>query len=73
VGAGRVTVYAEPADEGGVVCSVKDDGSGFDPAMAVEGMGLARSVRGRLDEVGGRVEVDSAPGWGTEVRLWVPS
>jgi signal transduction histidine kinase len=72
-GAGRVTVYAEPADDGGVVCSVKDDGSGFDPAVAVEGMGLARSVRGRLDEVGGRVEVDSAPGWGTEVRLWVPS
>jgi signal transduction histidine kinase len=72
-GAGRVTVYAEPADDGGVLCSVKDDGSGFDPAHAVEGMGLARSVRGRVAEVGGRVEVDSAPGWGTEVRLWVPS
>ena len=71
-GASRVTVYAEPADEGGVACSVKDDGSGFDTTTAVEGMGLARSVRGRVAEVGGRVEVDSAPGWGTEVRLWVP-
>jgi signal transduction histidine kinase len=72
-GAGRVTVYAEPADEGGVACSVKDDGTGFDPATATEGMGLTRSIRGRVAEVGGRVEVDSAPGWGTEVRLWVPS
>ena len=71
--AGRVTVYAEPADEGGVACSVKDDGTGFDPSAAMEGMGLARSVRGRVAEVGGRVEVDSAPGRGTEVRLWVPS
>ncbi len=71
--AGRVTVYAEPADEGGVACSVKDDGTGFDPSAAIEGMGLARSVRGRVAEVGGRVEVDSAPGRGTEVRLWVPS
>ena len=72
-GAGRVTVYAEPADEGGVSCSVKDDGAGFDPATVREGMGLARSVRGRVAEVGGRVEVDSAPGRGAEVRLWVPS
>jgi signal transduction histidine kinase len=72
-GAGRVTVYAEPADDGGVTCSVKDDGTGFDPATAVEGMGLTRSVRARVVEVGGRVEVDSTPGWGTEVRLWVPS
>jgi signal transduction histidine kinase len=71
--AGRVTVYAEPADEGGVACSVKDDGTGFDPAAVGEGMGLARSIRGRVAEAGGRVEVDSAPGRGTEVRLWVPS
>jgi signal transduction histidine kinase len=52
---------------------VKDDGTGFDPATAREGMGLSRSVRGRVADVGGRVEVDSAPGRGTEVRLWVPS
>jgi signal transduction histidine kinase len=70
--AGRVTVYAEPVDEGGVLCSVKDDGTGFDPATVREGMGLTRSVRGRLAEVGGRVEVESSPGRGAEVRLWVP-
>jgi signal transduction histidine kinase len=66
-----VTVYAEPDGEGGVFCSVKDDGHGFDGAP--EGVGLGRSVRGRIGEVGGRVEVDGNPGRGTEVRLWVPA
>ncbi|HEY8524159.1 MAG TPA: ATP-binding protein [Acidimicrobiales bacterium] len=71
-GAGTVTVYAEPAD-GAVFCSVKDDGTGFDPAATPEGEGLRRSVRGRIAEVGGRVEVDGRPGRGTEVRCWVPT
>jgi signal transduction histidine kinase len=70
-GATTVTVFAEPAD-GAVFCSVKDDGSGFDPAETTEGEGLRRSVRGRIAEVGGRVEVDGRPGRGTEVRCWVP-
>ena len=59
-------------DDGGVFCSVKDDGSGFDPATTPEGVGLSRSIRGRMAEVGGRVEVPSAPGQGTEVVLWLP-
>lgn len=72
-GAGRVTIYVESEDEGGAVfCSVKDDGRGFDPAHTVEGQGLSRSIRARMAEVGGRVEVSSAPGRGTEVRLWLP-
>jgi signal transduction histidine kinase len=25
-----------------------------------------------MEEVGGRVDIDSRPGSGTEVRLWVP-
>jgi signal transduction histidine kinase len=67
-----VTVFAEPAD-GGLFCSVKDDGSGFDAAAVAEGVGLARSIRGRIGEVGGRVEVDGNPGRGAEVRCWVPA
>src|SRR5207247_8542360 len=70
--AGRVTVYVEPVESGGVFCSVKDDGAGFDAVGVTEGVGLSRSIRGRLAEVGGRVEVDSRPGSGTEVRLWLP-
>lgn len=68
----RVTVYAEPSDDGGLFCSVKDDGSGYDTAAVPDGVGLSRSVRGRMAEVGGRAEVASAPGFGTEVRLWLP-
>ncbi len=66
------TVYVEAADQGGLFCSIKDDGHGFDPATSPEGVGLTRSIRGRIDEVGGRVEVVSRPGRGAEVRLWVP-
>jgi signal transduction histidine kinase len=71
-GAQRVTVFAEPDDQaGGIVCSVHDDGRGFDPANVREGVGLSRSIRGRMEEAGGRVEIDSRPGSGTEVRLWL--
>jgi signal transduction histidine kinase len=70
-GARTVTVFAEPVD-GAVFCSIKDDGSGFDPAEVGEGVGLSRSIRGRIVEVGGRVEIDGRPGRGAEVRCWVP-
>jgi signal transduction histidine kinase len=68
----RITVFTEPADDGGVECSVHDDGRGFDASKVREGVGLSRSIRGRLEEVGGRVAIDSRPGAGTEVRLWLP-
>jgi signal transduction histidine kinase len=69
--ADRVTVYVEPQDRG-VFCSVKDNGSGFDIAKTREGIGLTQSIRGRLSEAGGRVEVRSRPGDGAEVCLWIP-
>jgi signal transduction histidine kinase len=67
----RAVVYVEPT-ETGLFCSVRDDGTGFDPAETVEGVGLPRSIRGRIDELGGRVELDTAPGRGTEVRITLP-
>lgn len=67
--ASLVTVYAEPSDDGAVFCSVKDDGQGFETAH--EGVGISRSIRGRMAEVGGRAQIDGNPGRGTEVRLWV--
>ena len=30
------------------------------------------AIGSRIEEVGGRVEVESRPGRGTEIRLWVP-
>jgi signal transduction histidine kinase len=71
-GGQRVTIYLEADDGGDAFCSVKDDGHGFDPATVVEGVGLPRSIRARMAEVGGRVEIDSRPGRGAEVRIWVP-
>ncbi len=35
-------------------------------------MGVARSVRGRVEDLGGSVLVTSTPGQGTEVELRVP-
>jgi signal transduction histidine kinase len=65
------TVYAEPTEIGEIFVSVKDNGTGFDPATIQEGEGLRRSVRGRLVEVGGRVEIDGRLGRGAEIRMWV--
>lgn len=70
-GASQVTVYLEPGDEDAVFCSVKDDGAGFDVGRMVEGVGLPRSIRARVTEAGGRVEIASRPGRGTEVRIWM--
>ncbi len=67
-----VTVYAEPTDDGQqVFASVKDDGRGFDENEVAEGQGLNRSIRGRIIEMGGKVEVDGRPGRGAEIRMWI--
>lgn len=72
-GAGHATVFVEHDPDDGLFCSVKDDGSGFDPAERSEGIGITRSIRGRIDEVGGSVEVDGRPGRGTEIRIRIPA
>jgi signal transduction histidine kinase len=71
--ASSVTIYAEPADESGVFCTVKDDGRGFDPGTVTAGVGLGRSIRDRVERVGGTATWHTAPGRGTEVRLEVPA
>lgn len=70
-GAQQVTVFVEPDDDGRVFCSVKDDGTGFDEARTAPGIGLTRSIAGRMAEVGGRAEIRGNPGRGTEVCLWL--
>ncbi|MDP8947440.1 MAG: HAMP domain-containing protein [Actinomycetota bacterium] len=51
---------------------VADDGRGFDPAKGLgEGFGL-QSMRERLEKLGGRVEVESAPGKGTRITCVCP-
>lgn len=66
-----VTVYVEPTDEDGVFCSINDDGVGFVVNDVVERVGLSKSIRGRMEEIGGRIEIRSTPGAGTEVLMWL--
>jgi signal transduction histidine kinase len=56
-----------------VTIEVTDDGRGFDPAaVGPEHFGL-RSMRGRAADLGGRLELTSAPGGGTVLRVQVPA
>jgi signal transduction histidine kinase len=50
---------------------VADDGDGFDPATALEGMGL-NNMRERIRALGGELTIQSAPGQGTTVIARVP-
>lgn len=68
----RIVVYAEPDWEAGLFVSVKDDGVGFDPETVEKRIGLKESITARVEAIGGRVEISSKPGRGTEVRLWAP-
>lgn len=68
--ASRVTVYAEPHDTGGVFCSVKDNGVGFDVAATPRRQGLRHSIVERIEHIGGRAEITSKADRGTEVQLW---
>lgn len=56
----------------GVAIEISDDGSGFSPAAEPKGYGLA-AMRGRVEESGGTVSVDSAPGRGTRVQVLIPA
>lgn len=57
--------------DGLLAFAVTDTGPGFDPASVEAGSGLA-NLSDRLDAVGGRVWVRSAPGAGTTVAGEVP-
>jgi signal transduction histidine kinase len=73
--ASSVTVFAEEHD-GDILVSVRDDGLGFqydEERLAREGkMGMLRSMKGRIEAMGGRMRVLSAPGRGTEIEFRVP-
>ncbi len=69
---GRVDVYAE-CDGRSVEIFVRDRGAGFDPEQVAEDrLGLRGSIVGRVERHGGTVDVRSAPGEGTEIRMRLP-
>ena len=65
------------ATQAGLEVTIQDDGQGFDPNNVAsgtigEGVGLL-SMRERAELVGGRLSVESSPGKGCQVVLFVPS
>jgi signal transduction histidine kinase len=68
--AGRVTVRLT-ADDAGIRVEIGDDGVGFAPQEVSAGFGLS-GMRSRSAEVGGELEIASAPGDGTRLRLRMP-
>jgi signal transduction histidine kinase/phage shock protein PspC (stress-responsive transcriptional regulator) len=71
-GTGRVDVYAE-VTAGAVDVFVRDRGAGFTVDDVPEDRyGVRRSILDRMERHGGKAEIRSAPGEGTEVRLHLP-
>jgi len=69
-GASRVEIGVR--QEGGKVeIAIRDDGEGFEPEASTPGRGLI-GMRERIELLGGRIAVTSAPGGGTEISATVP-
>jgi len=62
--------------ENEVALDVRDDGAGFDPALARsagnEGFGLV-AMRQRIEDLAGTLQVESEPGAGTAISACVPT
>lgn len=75
--AGRVGIRLDASDDA-VRLRVADDGDGFDPRGAAVGapgtdsFGL-RAMRERVDQLGGRLDLVSAPGAGATITVTLPA
>jgi signal transduction histidine kinase len=72
----KAWVFAE-TDEDSVTVTVRDDGAGvpdgrLERAAAEGRLGVAKSIVGRIADLGGTVSITSTAGQGTEVELTVP-
>ena len=72
--ASRVEVHLDD-DSNGFSLTVLDDGKGFDAEQGMRvrpgHLGLA-SMRERVELAGGRLKLESGPGVGTVLRVWLP-
>ncbi len=68
----QVQVGVRPRSDGGAVLTVRDDGSGFNPAEVPAGHFGIALLRDLATSVGGNYAIDSSPGRGTLVTFAVP-
>ncbi|MFY1655994.1 sensor histidine kinase [Micromonospora sp. WMMD1274] len=68
-----LTADDDERDPASLRVTVADRGRGFDPDRVRPRLGLSRSVRERIGEVGGEVRVDSGAGLGTTVEMTWPA
>lgn len=73
----EVDVSVSRTGDKGVHCVISDNGDGFDEKEVLrdpasqQGFGL-RTMRDRATDVGGDVQIESAPGKGTRVSVYIP-
>jgi signal transduction histidine kinase len=71
----KAAVFAEE-DDGRLLVTVRDDGVGFvydEERLRADGKaGVLKSIKGRVEDLGGAFQVTSAAGRGTEIELCVP-
>jgi PAS domain S-box-containing protein len=70
--ADRVIVRVHANGDARLVVEIEDDGDGFDPATIPAGHLGLRTMRDRMEQVGGTLEIQSEPGGGTLVRVTAP-
>jgi signal transduction histidine kinase len=71
-GSDRLSLYFE-AEEEQLSVFVTDHGKGFDQtAVPKDRKGISQSIQSRVERAGGKVEINSEPGEGTEVILRMP-
>lgn len=70
-GTGHAYLTVTGRDDG-LVLTVVDRGRGYDPDVVPPGLGLSRSVLGRMEHIGGSALVDTAPEEGVRLELRWP-
>lgn len=70
-GTDEVVLRVEQRD-GGIAVIARDHGTGFSESDRPAGFGISNSITARLADVGGSSTIESEPGRGTRVTLWVP-
>jgi signal transduction histidine kinase len=56
----------------GITLAIADDGIGFDPAGDFPGHLGLRSMRERVAKLGGSLQIESTPGSGTHIAVYIP-